>query len=733
MKSALTRPLRLRIRPDVQIRTPGPSGEKVWILRDPVTLRYFRLIREEYELLRLLDGEHSLVDLQKHFNALFSPLRLEMERLTGFLSRLYSEGLLIADSPGQAVPLSNRRKKNQRQSLLARWANPLAIRGPGVSPGPFLDGLARRFGWLFSLPGAALASLLIVAAFSLLLAHWREVASRLPQLQFFFEGRNFLLLLAVLAVVKVIHELGHAVACRKFGGQCHQIGMMFLVFVPTLYCDVSDAWLIPQKRKRIIISAAGMYVEILLASLATLLWWNSSQGVTNAVCLNVMLVCSVSTLLVNGNPLLRYDGYYILSDLVNMPNLRQRSANWWKRLLKSRCLGLEPLPEELPSLRRHAFLLCVYGLLSTVFRWFIIGTILWLVYRFLSARELSVFYFPFLLLVLAGVVGPPCKQTTQLLNDPLQRSRMKPIRIAATLLVLLSVILFICCVPLPAYVYCPLLVEPADAQYIYAYQSGRLQEAVKENSKVEAGDQIFRLADESFELQLEELAGRLAQQESRVLNLEARSARTPEVQNEIPLARELLRNLRQQHRRMQDRKSQLHGYAAIGGTVFPPPVSHRVRGSELDPVFYSGTPLDPVNAGCWIEAGTQLCTIGNPETMQATLLANEHQLKLIRRGQRASVLPASVSLGIIPGRVTAIGKTRQDMAPEQYLPDDRIVVVPQADGTKALVNPLWEVRVRWAGSPQFLEPGMRGTARIQVRSMTLLTRFLRWVNVTFQT
>jgi putative peptide zinc metalloprotease protein len=472
---------------------------------------------------------------------------------------------------------------------------------------------------------------------------------------------------------------------------------------------------------------------VLLAALATLLWWNSSPGLFNAVCLNVMLVCSVSTLLLNGNPLLRYDGYYILSDLVNMPNLRQRSVDWWKRILKSLCLGIEPLPEELPSSRRHAFLLGLYGLLATVFRMFVIGMILWFVYRFLRARELTVFFFPLLLIVIGGTFGPPIKRAVQLLLDPLWRSGMKPFRIAGTLLVLLSVSLFFCCVPLPAYVYCPVLIEPFDAQHIYAYQPGRLQEAVAENSGIETGDLIFRLENESLDFELEELAGRLAQQEIRVQNLEARSSTSREVENELPLARQLLRDLQQQHRQMSDRKSQLHGYSPIDGVVFPPPATHTPPGSDLELESYSGTPFDPVNAGCWIEAGTHLCTIGDPGKMQATLLANEQQLKLIRRGQHVSVLPASASMGIIEGRVEAIGKTRREMAPEQFLPDDRIVVVPRADGTKALVDPLWEIRVRWPGSPQFLEPGLRGTARIRVDSMTLLTRFLRWVYATFQT
>lgn len=138
-ESSATRPLRLRLRPDLEVRDSSSSAEKIWIIRDPVTLRYFRLNREEHELLNGLDGSRSLIDIQRHYNALFSPLHLEMQQLMAFLSRLYAEGLLVSDAPAQAIPLQIRRKKNRFHRSLALWSNPLAIRGPGVSPGPILE------------------------------------------------------------------------------------------------------------------------------------------------------------------------------------------------------------------------------------------------------------------------------------------------------------------------------------------------------------------------------------------------------------------------------------------------------------------------------------------------------------------------------------------------------------------------------------------------------------------
>lgn len=732
-ESSATRPLRLRLRPDLEIRDSSSSAEKIWIIRDPVTLRYFRLNREEHELLNGLDGSRSLVDIQRHYNALFSPLHLEMQQLMAFLSRLYAEGLLVSDAPAQAIPLQIRRKKNRFHRSLALWSNPLAIRGPGVSPGPILDRVTACLGGLFTFAGFLLSLILFSTALSLVITHRESVNARLPQMQSFFEGKNFLLLLAVLAIVKVFHELGHAASCRKFGGRCHQIGVMFLMCVPTLFCDVSDAWLIPQRMKRVIISAAGMYVEMILASVATILWWNSSPGIFNAVCLNVMLVCSISTVLINGNPFLRYDGYYILSDLVNIPNLKQRSSSWWKMTLKSVCLGLKSSRQELPSSKRHTFLFCVYGFASTVFRLCLLTMILWFVYQFLEQHKLAVFFPPLLLIVLSGTLGPPLKRTGQLLSDPLARAQMRPFRMASTIFGGLLLALFCGFVPLPTYVYCPALIEPYEAQHVYAYYPGRLKSSIAENSTVSSGDLIYELENDTLEYELEELSGQLEVQKTHLRSLEQRSSESVEIQNQIPLAQKFLKDLQQQYQQRLDQKSQLTGFASMDGIVYPPPISHQPSETSLELSYYTGSPFNPQNSGCQIEAGTLLCTIGLPEKMQATLLADEQTLQLIKQDQQASLLPTASTLGVIDGHVSAIGRTRQETVPDQFLPDESIVIVPRVDGTSAPVNPLWEVRVRWTESTQDLPPGMRGTARIRVDSMTLLTRFRRWVNATFRT
>ena len=175
-----------------------------------------------------------------------------------------------------------------------------------------------------------------LGALSLIVTNFESFQNKLPSFDNFFAANNWFLLAIVLGVTKVLHEFGHGLACKRFGGRCHEMGLMFLVLTPCLYANVSDSWLLKSKWKRAFIAAAGMYVELVIASIAVFVWWFSIPGLVHHLALNVIVVCSVSTLIFNANPLLRYDGYYILADLMEIPNLRQKSSAMLNRV--SGCL-----------------------------------------------------------------------------------------------------------------------------------------------------------------------------------------------------------------------------------------------------------------------------------------------------------------------------------------------------------------------------------------------------------
>src|SRR5207247_2206343 len=185
------------------------------------------------------------------------------------------------------------------------------------------------WGWFFSLWFFAVALSVMFAAILLVTTHFETFRDKLPSYHEFFSFSTVFYLWISLGVVKVIHEFGHGLSCKKFGGEVHEMGLLFLVFSPCMYCNVSDSWMIPSKWKRIVISSAGIYVELLIAALATFVWWNTpNQPFVNNLSLSLMIVCSVSTVVFNANPLMRYDGYYVLADWIEIPNLRERSNRY---------------------------------------------------------------------------------------------------------------------------------------------------------------------------------------------------------------------------------------------------------------------------------------------------------------------------------------------------------------------------------------------------------------------
>ncbi len=268
--SGLERRLSLRRRQDIVAVPQIFSGQKLWAVKDPVTLRYFHLSEEEYWVWQALDGESSLAAIQAKFEKQFAPRRLTFTQLQAFLGVLHQEGLILADAPGQTEELLIRGRKLKRTKMLGALSNILALRFRGVDPERFLDWLLAQCGWLISGWSVAACLLIVFAAVSLVVTKFDILVSRLPEFDSFLTPSTVIWLSVALAVTKVLHELGHALTCRYIDAECHELGLLLLVFTPCLYCNVSDAWMISSKWRRAAIGAAGVCVELVLAGLGHL-------------------------------------------------------------------------------------------------------------------------------------------------------------------------------------------------------------------------------------------------------------------------------------------------------------------------------------------------------------------------------------------------------------------------------------------------------------------------------
>ncbi|MGH7192544.1 MAG: hemolysin D, partial [Candidatus Saccharimonadales bacterium] len=379
---------------------------------------------------------------------------------------LHRSGLIVANVPGQGHQLLLRRNERWRKEWIGRLSNVLSVRFKGIDPDRLLNWLYPKMKWIYSRLAVVLCCLLGLSALSLVLVQFDVFQSKLPSFHQFFNLKNAVLLSIALGVTKVIHEFGHGLTCKHFGGECHEMGVMLLVLTPCLYCNVSDSWMLPNKWHRAAIGAAGMYIEMIIASVCTFIWWFSEPGLLNHLCLSTMFVCSVSTLMFNSNPLLRYDGYYILSDLIEIPNLRQKATDILNRKLGEWCLGLEP--QEDPFLpERNQIFFALYSVAAAIYRWVVVFSILWFLYEVWRPYRLEIIGQIIGVAALYGLLVQPFWKLGKFFYVPGRIEKVKKPRMYATLAVIAFVLLAVFFVPLPHRVYCPFEVQPRDAQKIF--------------------------------------------------------------------------------------------------------------------------------------------------------------------------------------------------------------------------------------------------------------------------
>ena len=313
-------PIQFRKRSDLVV-VPSSGTLAGWTVKDPLTLQYFQLQAEEYSILEWLDGKVTLSGLVTRLGERFPSSQISAENVSQFVTSLLRSGLLAATNVGFGKRLADQNDHATRTGRLRKLGSLLSIRFRGVDPDRFLEAIQPATRLLLSKASLLAIGSLIAAAMLFAFGNIEAIVRRMPDLAYLVNARNLPLILLTFVLIKVFHELGHAVVCKHFGGECHEIGVILVALMPLLYCSVTDSWMQTRKWPRIAVSLAGVLVELTLAAGCLFLWLGSSHGPEGTFFLNVMLVCSVDTVLFNVNLLLRYDGYYVLSDLVGIPNL----------------------------------------------------------------------------------------------------------------------------------------------------------------------------------------------------------------------------------------------------------------------------------------------------------------------------------------------------------------------------------------------------------------------------
>jgi len=636
--SSSSRRLPIRKRPDLLARQQRYQGRLYWVVKDPIALQYYRFEEEEYAILEMLDGHRSLDQIAEKFERDFPPQTIRTEELQQFIGMLHRSGLVITDAPGQGQQLVKRRRERTHQERMATLANILSLRFKGVDPERFFNFIYPYVRWFFSVPAMICCVALALSALTLVLVNFDVFQSRLPSFHTFFQAKNWLWLGLTLAITKILHEFGHGLSCKHFGGECHEIGVMFLVLTPCLYCNVSDSWMLPSRWHRAAIGAAGMYVELVLASICTFIWWFTEPGPINYICLNVMFISSVSTIMFNANPLLRYDGYYILSDILEIPNLRQKASTILNRKLGAWCLGLEE-PEDPFLPQRRQWLFATYTVASAIYRWVVTLSILYFLNKVFEPYGLKILGQAIALGSIYGLLIQPLVKVYQFFKVPGRLGKVKRVRVYSTLAVIFGAIIGIGFIPLPSHVYAPLEVQARGAASVYVTVPGVLDKVlVRPGQAVQEGQLLAELHNLEIDLEIADLTSQRDVYAARLKGLGFVSFKESDAAAEIePLTKALAGTQEQLAKRELDREK-LKLVAPRAGTVLPPPIVEKHNNDRTQLPTWSGSPFDPENIGARLMTGTKLCQVGDPNSLEARLVIDQSEVEFVAPGQRVDIM-----------------------------------------------------------------------------------------------
>ncbi len=728
------RPVGLRARRDLIVQESTYQKEYCWIIKDPLAMKYFRLGKPEYLVLQKLADPISYHELKLELTQAFPDFNVRLESVQQLVTSLHRSGLLVSGASGQAVPLEKRRNKELLRKFTAILPSLMSPKFPGWDPERFLTWIYPKSRFFFSTWFTAGIAALCIAAITLLLTNFHDFIGRLPEFQQFFAFDNLLFMAGILIFTKSIHELGHGLMCKHFGGECHQIGLMLLVMTPAMYCDTSDSWILRNRWHRMAIGAAGMYVELCLAAVCTFVWWYTNPGWIHFLALNIMFLCSVSTLLFNANPLLKYDGYYILSDFLEIPNLAHKSQQALISKLRVLCLGMGSLPPRRTQ-PNNSNLLAAYSLTSLFYRWFITIAILWFISKTLEPYGLSAVAHVLIVLSIVTMVVVPLTRLIRFFLYPGRVREVKMRRFSISIGLAAAFLLFIAYVPFPHYVWAVFVVRPMNAQMVIVPQAGRLDQVFfRAGDWVEEGATIAVLANSELKIEIDDLKGRLARLNAERIGYELTSAVQLEAARKIAETTAQMASLQQQIELKEQQLQQLTIRASRSGMFFAPPnIPDRPLGLTDFPTW-AHTPLDSRNAGTYLEANTLLGSIGEPQEMEANLIVDQSDIEFVHLGQKVIALPQQASSRFIMAEISGVANNELVVVPRELSQTNQgpIAVKPHEAGGETPLLKSYEAFAIFqpeslAQDDLQLLPGMSGHAKIHVGSSSLGSRLKRYL------
>lgn len=545
-----------RLRKHIKVHRHDYRGLIWFILEDKSSGRHHRFNAAAFKIVGLLDGKRTVNEVWQLVNAELGDFAPTQDEVIQLLGQLNSADLLQSNVAVDIEELFQRQQQHKSLKIKQSFSNPLSQKFPLWDPDNFLERHLPKVIWLFNRT-SALAWLLVVLMASLLAAmHWHELGNNI--IVNTLSPYNLVILFLLYPIIKILHELGHAFTAKLEGGEVHEMGVIFLLLIPIPYINISTVTNFRNKYKRMLAGAAGIIVELFLASLALFIWLITEPGIVRDIAFNIMLIGGVSSLFFNGNPLLKYDGYYVLADALDIPNLFQRSTTYWSYLSQRYLFGIKQVASPAYT-QWESFWFILYSITSFFYRM----AILWFIIVYVTDTFFAVGIVLALWLVIAQFLLPLFDIVRFIAAKPgIQKKRYRVITICSVLIGALMMLIFM--VPFPSYTLAEGVVWLPDNAQLRAESAGFSGTLLTSaNSQVQNGFSILQLEDPFLQTQVDIQQAKLKELEAKYRAEKYKDlVKAQIVKEQIPVARSELAYAQKKVQSMQV-KSAIQGQLLI--------------------------------------------------------------------------------------------------------------------------------------------------------------------------
>jgi putative peptide zinc metalloprotease protein len=622
---------RPKLRDDLVLVEQTYRGEQSFIVKDPETRKYYRFKPVEVMVMQTLDGERTAEEAARALAE--DGLRVSAKGVEAFAGKLKSMGLCERSLGEKSVLLMERLRAERRKRLGTGpfQGELLRLRWSVGDPDKLFERWLPRVRFFFTRSFLLLSLALFGVYFLVLGLKWTEFAHAVANMYTLKLTMGDLALLYLTgSVIIAIHELGHGFTCKYFGGQVHEIGAMLIYFEPAFFCNVNDAWTFPDLRARLWVTAAGSWIQLFVASLAAIVWWAATPGtMISNIAFSAVLIGGVTTVFMNVNPLIPLDGYYALSDYLEVPNLRQRASGYITWIIKTKLFRLE-LPEP-PADPREQRIFLIYGGLATVYILLIMAVFAASTFGWLSRWFGFIGGLIFLVATWAAV-RKPVKEWIGTVREAVRTHgsawRTGPVRARLTMAAAAMVVLGFL-IPWPITITGPLVVAPALAIPLTAPDSGIVEQVrVREGTQVQAGAPVLRIRN--LELQREMVA-----QQRIADSLALRSAQAQAGNRSDVALLESMRSIEEARLAGLRKRVNELGIRALGQGVVV-----TSRPEEL--------------AGQWVSEGQIILQLGQPDSVEARIALSGAGTSLVHKGQPVRLLSLATFEAPLGARVSGV-------------------------------------------------------------------------------